>query len=428
MGECLPKLRFHDFNGNWTEKNVFDIADTIDGDRSARYPSETDLVDDGIIFLSTSNIIDNKLSFKERRFITEKKFKELTKGHLEQDDLIVTLRGSIGNIIPFRNETYKKGFINAQMMIIRLKNCAPTNFFHKWYLTPRTQKTLLRLSSGSAQPQLTKSDIKNLKIRLPSKSEQEKIASFFEKVDEKIDKLEKKLYLWKIYKKGLIQQLLNQELRFKDEHGNDYPEWKRKKFNEIFDFISTNSLSRADLNDESGKVINIHYGDIHKKFPHILDFDIVNVPFINENVNLDNIKDENYCKDGDLVIVDASEDYEDIGKAVELKNINGKMVLAGLHTILARDNGGFTIGGFRNYILLEKSVKLQLKKLATGVSVLGISKSNLGKIDLKIPSIPEQLKIASFLSSIYTKIELINKELEINKEFKNGLLQQMFPD
>ncbi len=77
-------------------------------------------------------------------------------------------------------------------------------------------------------------------------------------------------------------------------------------------------------------------------------------------------------------------------------------------------------------MLLEYNVKLQIKKFATGVSVLGISKTNLGKIDLKIPSIQEQIKIVSFLSYIYAKIELINQELEINKEFKKGLLQQMF--
>src|SRR5690606_18717864 len=119
---------------------------------------------------------------------------------------------------------------------------------------------------------------------------------------------------------------------------------------------------RADLNDWKGKVQNIHYGDIHTKFPTILDLEEANIPFINEGINLTKIKDESYCRNGDLIIADASEDYEDIGKAVELKNIGKKKVLAGLHTILARDKSGLTKEGYRSYMLLDTSVKLQIKK------------------------------------------------------------------
>lgn len=107
-------------------------------------------------------------------------------------------------------------------------------------------------------------------------------------------------------------------------------------------------------------------------------------------------------------------------------NLYNKKVLAGLHTLLARDTSGCTKAGYRGRMMLDKSVKLQIKKFATGVSVLGISKSNLAEIYLKIPSFSEQNKIANFLSVIDKKIEKLNIELEINKEFKKGLLQQMF--
>ncbi len=426
IGVRVPKLRFSEFNGEWKEKKVSEIATTVDGDRSSRYPNDKDLAEDGVIFLSTSNIVNNKLNFKEKRFITEEKFKELSKGHLEQNDLIVTLRGSIGGIVAFKNNIFEKGFINAQMMIVRLHNDVSTIFFYNWYLTQQTQNNLRRISSGSAQPQLTKSDIKNLKIMLPLVQEQQKIASFLSKVDEKIAKLEKKQELWETYKKGMMQQIFSQKLRFKDENGDDYPDWEAEKLSQIFEFHLTNSFSRADLNDWKGKVQNIHYGDIHTKFPTILDLEEANIPFINEGINLTKIKDESYCRNGDLIIADASEDYEDIGKAVELKNIGKKKVLAGLHTILARDKSGLTKEGYRSYMLLDTSVKLQIKKFATGVSVLGISKSNLGKVNLKIPSISEQTKIAGFLSIIDSKIERLVNEIEINKKYKKGLLQQMF--
>ncbi len=100
--------------------------------------------------------------------------------------------------------------------------------------------------------------------------------------------------------------------------------WKESKFKELFNFIPTNSFSRANLNDNSGEVRNIHYGDIHKKFPLVLDCGKEEIPYVNGDVNVDNIKNDSYCKDGDLIIADASEDYEDIGKAIELKNLGKK--------------------------------------------------------------------------------------------------------
>ena len=212
------------------------------------------------------------------------------------------------------------------------------------------------------------------------------------------------------------------ELRFPEFEG----EWEEKRINELFEFLPTNSFSRAKLNNESGNVKNIHYGDIHTKFPSNLDCDNVNIPFINYDVDLSKVKTESYCKNGDLVIADASEDYDDIGKAIELRNVNNKRILAGLHTFLARDKSGLTAEGYRGYMLLNKSIKLDIKKIATGISVLGISKTNLGKLKIKLPSIPEQEKIASFLSAVDEKIENLEKKQVLWEAYKKGMMQKIF--
>jgi type I restriction enzyme S subunit len=203
-------------------------------------------------------------------------------------------------------------------------------------------------------------------------------------------------------------------------------EWEEKKINELFEFFPTNSFSRANLNYESGKVKNIHYGDIHTKFSSNLDCELVEIPFINSDVELNKIKEESYCKNGDLVIADASEDYNDIGKAVELKNVNKNQVLAGLHTFLARDKSGLTVDGYKGYILLNEDIKLQIKKIATGISVLGISKTNLGELKIKIPSTIEQEKIASFLSKVDEKIGFLEKKQELWETYKKGIMQHIF--
>lgn len=212
------------------------------------------------------------------------------------------------------------------------------------------------------------------------------------------------------------------ELRFPEFSG----EWEEKKINELFEFLPTNSFSRANLNYEIGKVKNIHYGDIHTKFPSNLDCERFEIPFINSDIELNKIKVESYCKNGDLVIADASEDYNDIGKAIELKNVNNNQLLAGLHTFLARDKSGLTIDGYRGYMLLNEDIKLQIKKIATGISVLGISKTNLGELKVRIPLIAEQEKIASFLSKVDEKIEKLNKKQKLWETYKKGMMQKIF--
>lgn len=205
-------------------------------------------------------------------------------------------------------------------------------------------------------------------------------------------------------------------------------EWKEKKFEDLFEFFPTNSFPRSNLNEESGEVQNIHYGDIHKKFPTLLDFNKVDVPFINEDVNLEKFKEDNYCQDGDLVIADASEDYEDIGKAIELANISNRKVLSGLHTFLARDKSNLTTKKYRVYILLNNNVRLQIKKIATGISVLGISKTNLGKLKISIPNLEEQRKIANLLTKLDEKISLLEDRLDFFRDFKKFCMQQLFAE
>lgn len=106
------------------------------------------------------------------------------------------------------------------------------------------------------------------------------------------------------------------KLRFQEFNNK----WVEKKYGDIYSFYSTNSLSRDCLNYENGSVLNVHYGDIHTKFPTIFDITQSKVPFINSDIDISKIKTECYCKVGDLVIADASEDYNDIGKTIEIKN------------------------------------------------------------------------------------------------------------
>lgn len=181
------------------------------------------------------------------------------------------------------------------------------------------------------------------------------------------------------------------------------------------------------MNYKSGSVKNIHYGDIHTKFPSIVSIDNnKDIPFINDDLDLSKFSEDQYLREGDLIIADASEDYEDIGKAIEVKDINNEKVLAGLHTILARDENDMTVNGFKAYLFSTNNLKTKIKIIANGISVLGISKNNLSKLNVEIPSKKEQQNIVSFISDIDKKIELLEKKHQLYLDFKNYLMQQIF--
>ena len=212
------------------------------------------------------------------------------------------------------------------------------------------------------------------------------------------------------------------KLRFKEFSG----EWEDKNYGDIYSFYSTNSLSRDKLNYKDGEVYNIHYGDIHTKFSTMFKLENEYVPFINNEIDLSKIKEENYCQIGDLVIADASEDYEDIGKTIEIISLNKKRILAGLHTFLARPNKEYISLGFIAYLLQNYHIKKQIMKIAQGTKVLSLSTKRLSNVKLNLPQKQEQQKIASFLTTVDKKIEQLTKKAELQEQYKKGVMGKIF--
>jgi type I restriction enzyme S subunit len=428
--KTAPSLRFPGFDTVWQDSTIESSKlKIIDGDRGVNYPNGNDFHPIGYcLFLNAKNVTKSGFNFSETIFITKAKDEQLRKGKLTRNDIILTTRGTVANIALFdKSVPFNDLRINSGMVIIRNENTEISqDYLYILLSSSKKRKQLIEISFGSAQPQLTVSQINKLRIEYPSFQEQQKIADFLIAVDTKIQQLISKKALLDKYKKGTMQQIFNQKIRFKDDNGNDYSNWEQKNLSDILTFFPTNSYSRSQLNYVNGEVKNIHYGDIHTKFKSNFDIRKEDVPFLNSEIELSKIPLENYLKEGDLIIADASEDYKDIGKSIEVIRLDNQKIVAGLHTYVARDLRGLTYPGFKGYLMQNYVVRLQIMKLATGSSVLGITKGNLGKIKINIPSVKEQKKIVEFLTAIDVKIKFIEVQLEKVQTFKKGLLQQMF--
>lgn len=218
----------------------------------------------------------------------------------------------------------------------------------------------------------------------------------------------------------MVEKMRIREGYKKTEVGVIPGDWDVVSFETAFKFLSSGSNSRNDLRDQ-GTTNYIHYGDIHTKWDNILDCDKENIPFIDS----DKVKRLPRLEDGDLVLADASEDYEGIGKAIEVKNIMGKEVVSGLHTFLLRGDKSIFADGFKGYIQEIKSVKNDIIKITTGISVYGISKRNIRNILIPVPTLEEQKAIAKALTDTDNLIDSIENLIDKKEKIKQGTMQEL---
>ena len=186
-------------------------------------------------------------------------------------------------------------------------------------------------------------------------------------------------------------------------------EWKKMKVSELLDFYSTNSLSWEQLDYNNGKIKNLHYGLIHKGVPTMVDVVCDSLPYIKEESMP---KSFTLFKEGDVAFADASEDTNDVAKAIEVVNCDNQQIVSGLHTIHGRDNYEQTIIGYKGYAFASDSFHKQIRRIAQGTKVFSISARNFDEVYIGIPSKEEQTKIAKLLIAIDKRIATQNKIIE----------------
>ena len=417
----VPKLRFPEFReaGDWEEKTLGNVCESFSGGTPSTLQKE--FYGGDIPFIRSAEI-DKEIT---ELFLTHKGLNSSSAKLINKGDVLIALYGANSGDVALAKIN---GAINQAILCLKSDF---SNAFIYQYLSLKKNNIVATYIQGG-QGNLSGEIVKSIKLFFPQQKEQQKIASCLSSLDDLITAQTQKLETLKTHKKGLMQQLFPAEgetvpkLRFPEFR--DKGEWNTELFEELYSFKATNSFSRENLNYDSGSIKNIHYGDIHTKFSTLLDLKEETVPFIDNSLSIENIRYECYCKEGDMIFADASEDLEGTGKSIEVVNLCNEKLLSGMHTLLARQKKNKIIIGFGGYLFSSNGIRFQIQHIAQGTKVLGISSGRLSKIKIYYPpTINEQQKIASCLSSLDDLIATQTQKIEMLKTHKKGLMQQLFP-
>jgi len=405
--------------GDWEVRHFEDIADidkeSLNGstpkDYEFDYISLSDVDSDDFHIETTRQVFDTAPS-RARRIVKQ------------GDILMSTVRPNLQGFSLIRNEV-KDLIASTGFAVITAKKCI-NEYLFQYLFSSGIERQFYQLLVGSNYPAINSSDVRKLKIPLPPLPEQKAIAQVLSTADAAIHTTEKLIAQKELRKKWLMQQLLTGKKRLlNDELGMMNDEWKPIRIGDIFKFIKSYSISREGLqNDDEGSVFCIHYGDIHARYDSLfLDFERQkNIPqLIDENIS---IEEGNYLQDGDIVMADASEDYEGVGAAVEIKNLIGKKAIGGLHTLVLRADREAISPNFAAYFFSSEKVRNTLRKYATGTSVYSVTKTQIHNLSFIIPnSLKEQTAIAQVLQAADKEISLLKAKAEKMREQKKGLMQ-----
>lgn len=291
-----------------------------------------------------------------------------------------------------------------------------SQIYVSYYINQQLKKTISTLAKGVSISNVYNSDLKKLDIMLPNHSEQNKVASFLTAIDEKLQALKKKKTLLEQYKKGMMQQLFSQQLRFKDENGNDFPNWEEKKLGDVGE-------TYGGLSGKSKKDFGI--GKPYIQYKQIFDESEIDTSRFGF-VEIQEFEKQNKVKFGDIFFTVSSETSNEIGMSsvllVDVQDLYLNSFCFGFRANSLQELSPY----FSKYLFRSAPFRSDIIQLAQGSTRFNMSKIQLMKLKILIPSFTEQIKIANFLSSIDKKIAHTSQQIEQTETWKKGLLQKMF--
>lgn len=386
-----PKLRFPEFDGNWKKKKLGEVSTN----KSAKYnPLKENAYIKCIELEHLSSDSGQLLGYIDGSNSGS------IKNKFEKGDVL------FGKLRPYLKKYLLAPFEGAcTSEIWVLKGIKISNPF--LYRIVQTEKfiDIANQSSGSKMPRADWDVVSNYEISIPSLQEQTKIANFLSLVDEKLNLLKEKKETLEAYKKGIMQKIFNQEIRFKDDNGNDFEDWEEKSLGDISKIVTGKTPSTKDADLWNGDIQFITPTDIKEgsKYQYSTSRYVIN----NDKIKILPINSIVYTC------------IASIGKMCISKfpSITNQQI----NSLIINDENNFE---YVYYWLLYITPFIKTTQANTTLPI--INKTDFSNFSIMIPSLKEQAKIANFLSAIDQKIELVNTQIADTQEYKKGLLQQMF--
>lgn len=380
--KLIPELRFKEFKEEWENISLGKIVTGISSGKShlsdnGKYP----------LYGSTGNI-------------------GKTNGNTYTGESILVARvGANAGLIYMVQGTYG---VTDNTLVLRTMHNTEISFLRNSLL----RSNLSRLVFGSGQPLITGSDLKKLKLYLPSLPEQQKISSFLSLIDKKIELLNKKKELLEIYKKGIMHNIFNRDIRFKDSNGNDYPEWEEKRLGEIGEFYRGHTYSAKDV-DPEGSLLVLRSSNIQDNKLDIYN----NLQFVNKGCNSNIL-----LKSNDIVICMSNGSKELVGKTGEyLGDYKNKLTVGAFCSIFR------STYKLSKYLFKTIKYKKYMHLMLAGTNINNLNNTEMGNLIFPIPTDNEESeKINTFLSKIFYAYEQNLSKINMLARFKQSLLQKMF--
>lgn len=394
-----PKLRFKGFEGGWENRSMGDLGSFIGGGTPTTNVEKYWIGD--IPWISSSDLFEDDLhNINIHRYLNQEAISESATKVIPKNSVLLISRVGVGKLAVNKTE-----LCTSQDFSNFIPDECDSYFIG--YLLLGRKNLLINFAQGTSIKGFTTNDIKSLKVSIPSHSEQKKIASFLSILDEKIQQLTCKKEMLEQYKKGAMQQLFSGKLRFKDEHGKEFPKWEKKKLDDLAD-IKRGAASQH-LNYVSDETKGI-------RLLRINDFLSDGAVYV-ENTE---VMKRYTVRTNDLLIAGTGatagiifivpEKFNNLSFSYNAPRIR---VMNAYHT-------------FIYYYLKSDIILKQQQRLFVGNAQPFLDTDAMRGFKIDMPSIEEQKKIANYLSNIDIKIENVNKQITQTQTFKKGLLQQMF--
>lgn len=420
-----PAIRFKGFTDTWEQRKFSELTEI----RSASRVHKEEWQSSGVPFYRSSDVMAALNGTEnEKAFISEELYEKLSavSGKLEKGDVLVTGGGSVGKpyIVPNNEPLYTK---DADLLWIKNNENLDPYFVYTFFFSPTFTDYLNSVSHVGTIAHYTITQLGETPITLPCVSEQQKIGDYFRNLDNLITLHQRKCDKLIQFKAAMLQKMLPQ-------NGADKPEirfrgftdgWEQRKLSDTLNFLSNNTLSRAELSEDTGTYKNVHYGDVLIKFGEYIDAQSTDLPYIADDEKAKKFESSK-LQDGDIIIADTAED-EAVGKCVEIGNIGDLSIVSGLHTIPCRPKVKFA-PAYLGFYLNSASYHDQLIPLMQGIKVTSISKSAISDTMISAPTnLSEQGKIGQFFTQLDSLITLHQRKCDKYKSIKAGLIRKLFP-